>query len=400
MENISSISKDKCTGCGMCLQICPVNAIKMVANKEGFLEPKINKNKCTNCGLCYKKCPAVNKINIKRLDKPIVYAAKTTDDKLLKNSSSGGIFSIIAKYVLTNQGTVYGCAFDSELKANHIKITKEEDLSKLRGSKYVQSDTKNTFKEVKKDLSLKKLVLYSGTPCQIAGLVKFLGKNYDNLILVDFVCHGVPSQKLFQKYIKYLEDKQKSKLIYYSFRNKEKTMWGNSIKMEFENGKKKYLPAALDPFYRSYIDGVISRECCYNCKYSSDKRYSDITLMDYWGIEKEHPDFFDANGVSAVMINTKNGQDVFDSIDKSCMEYIGSSIDKVKKRNIHLSAPVKKHPLREHVYDDIDKKDFELYIKDNLRFSFRTRDVVSYMLPVKVKLLLKKTKAFINKLGR
>ena len=207
MENISKLNKNNCTGCRMCEQICPVNAIKMIENKEGFIEPVIDKTKCINCGLCSKRCPQLNEI--KREDyKMEVYAAKNKNIEEQKSSSSGGVFSVLANYVLENNGIVFGCAFNDNLIAEHIGIEDKNELYKLRGSKYVQSNTKNTFKDVKENLENSRMVLYSGTPCQIAGLKQFLGKEYDNLYTVDLVCHGVPSPKLFKKLFLYSRSSQ------------------------------------------------------------------------------------------------------------------------------------------------------------------------------------------------
>ena len=191
----------KCTGCRMCVQICPVKAIDMKENEEGFFEPIINKEKCIKCGLCFKRCPQLNDVKVgKKINSHKVFAMKNKNTEEQKNSSSGGVFSVLARYVLENNGAVYGACFDEKLKLEHIRIDKQENLYKLRGSKYLQSNTKNTFELVKNDLNKGVKVLYVGTPCQIAGLKNYLGKDYEELLLVDLVCHGVPSQKLFDKY--------------------------------------------------------------------------------------------------------------------------------------------------------------------------------------------------------
>lgn len=375
----------KCTGCRMCAQICPLNAIDMKENEEGFLEPIINKEKCIKCGLCFKRCPQLNEIKIgEKVNSPKAFAVKNKNLEEQKKSSSGGIFSVLAKYVLENNGVVYGASFDEKFKLEHIRIDKKEDLYKLRGSKYLQSNTKNTFELAKKDLNNGVKVLYVGTPCQIAGLKNYLGKDYEDLLLVDLVCHGVPSQKLFDKYLTWLKEKNNSSIIEYEFRNKEKNSWGLNLKVKFESGKERYIPANLDPYYKAFLNGSTYRECCYNCKYAKTERVGDITIADYWGIEKEHPKFYDKNGVSAVIINTNAGFRIFESI-KSKIQYINTDIEKVKVKNKNLQGPTTRNNVRDEAYKDIDIKKFKKYSKQNLKFKKDIRDIIKNLIPKAVK---------------
>ena len=389
MYNISILNKNNCTGCRMCEQICPVKAVKMIENKEGFIEPFIDNEKCINCGLCAKRCPQLNRVENDRLENIEVYAAKNKNVDEQKESSSGGIFSILAQYVLENSGIVYGCAFNEEIVAEHIGIKSKEDLAKLRGSKYVQSNTKHTFQEVKKYLEEGKLVLYSGTPCQIAGLKAFLGKEYKKLLTVDLVCHGVPSPKLFNKYIKWLEEKNKSKVKKYEFRNKEKNGWGLTAKVTFENGKVKYINSNLDPYYKTFLESKTYRECCYNCEYANVNRIGDITLADYWGIEKEHPDFLDEKGVSAVIINTKLGKRYFQYVEHK-IDYIDTDINKVKAQNLNLQKPVNRLKIRDKIYYDLSNKKFEKYVNENLKYKPNLKDIIKNKIPAKIKKRIKK----------
>ena len=200
MEEI--VSKNKCTGCTACMNVCPKNAISMVTDKCGFKYPIIDEKKCIDCGLCKKTCPILNKKNNLSINK--CYAAYSKNDEYSIHSSSGGIFPIIANYILDNNGIVIGAAFDKKMNLNHVAITKKKEIDKLRGSKYLQSDLGDIFKYVKENLKTKK-ILFVGTPCQIAGLKAYIKNDYDNLICIDLICHGVPSPKLFQKYIKELE---------------------------------------------------------------------------------------------------------------------------------------------------------------------------------------------------
>lgn len=380
----------KCTGCRMCVQICPVKAIDMKENEEGFFEPIINKEKCIKCGLCFKRCPQLNDVKVgKKINSHKVFAMKNKNTEEQKNSSSGGVFSVLARYVLENNGAVYGACFDEKLKLEHIRIDKQENLYKLRGSKYLQSNTKNTFELVKNDLNKGVKVLYVGTPCQIAGLKNYLGKDYEELLLVDLVCHGVPSQKLFDKYLTWLKKKNNSSIIEYEFRSKEKKSWGLNLKVKFESGKERYIPANLDPYYKSFLNGSTYRECCYNCKYAKIERVGDITIADYWGIEKEHPDFYDKNGVSAVIINTNAGFKAFENI-KDEVEYRDTEIEKIIAKNKNLQEPTIRNSIRNNAYKDIDRKKFINYSKKNLKFKKDIKDIIKNLIPIKIKKKIKK----------
>ena len=383
----------KCTGCRMCVQICPVKAIDMKENEEGFLEPIINKEKCIKCSLCFKRCPQLNDVEIlEKNDRPQVLAVKNKNIEEQKKSSSGGIFSVLARYVLENNGAVYGACFDEEFKLKHIRIDKQESLYKLRGSKYLQSNIKNTFELVKNDLNNGVKVLYVGTPCQIAGLKNYLGKDYEDLLLIDLVCHGVPSQKLFDKYLTWLKKKNNSSIIEYEFRSKEKKSWGLNLKVKFKSGKERYIPANLDPYYKAFLNGSTYRECCYNCKYAKIERVGDITIADYWGIEKEHPDFYDKNGVSAVIINTNAGFKAFENI-KDEVEYRDSEIEKIIAKNKNLQEPTIRNSIRNNAYKDIDIKKFKKYSKQNLKFRKNIKDIIKNLIPIKIK---NKIKRIIN----
>lgn len=379
----------KCTGCRMCEQICPVKAIDMKENEEGFFEPIINKEKCIKCGLCFRRCPQLNNVEIlEKMSEPKAFAVKNKNIEEQKKSSSGGVFSVLANYILENNGAVYGASFNEKFKLEHIRIEKKEDLYKLRGSKYLQSNTKNTFELVKKDLKNNKKVLYVGTPCQIAGLRQYLERGYENLLLVDLLCHGVPSQKLFDKYLIWLKNKNGSPIKEYKFRSKEKSIWGSSMKIKFENGKKIYVSANLDPYYKSFQNGSTHRECCYRCKYAKTERVGDITIADYWGIEEEHPDFYDTNGVSAIIISTSKGEEVFEKI-KNKIECLDTEIEKIKHKNNNLHNPTIRPSERSTVYKEIDSRDFCEKLEKNLKFKKKIIDIVKNSIPVTLKKYLK-----------
>lgn len=374
-NNVNKLNlKLECTGCRMCEQICPKNAIKMEEDEEGFIRPVVDKSLCINCGLCIKRCPQRNLLD-KNIENQTAYAAKLKDLEVLKESSSGGIFSVLANEYIKNNGKIYGAAFDEKFNVVHVGVENLEGLKRLRGSKYVQSDTANTYTEVKNDLANNIKVLYSGTACQIAGLKNFLGKNYENLLTIDIVCHGVPSPKMFRKYKEYIENKYKGKIQEISFRNKEKRGWGLNLKIKLDNGKIIREFAYVDPYYKSFVKGDTYRECCYNCIYANSERIGDITLADYWGLANVHPEFFDGRGVSAVIINTKKGMDVWNNV-KDKLEYINTSIESIKKYNPNLVGPTKKKKSRDYIYRGLDTKDFRRFCKENLKFKKKLKDEI------------------------
>ncbi len=391
MEKCINIIKDSdCCGCRACENICPKKAIKMVENSEGFLYPEVDKEKCVNCGLCTKICPWLNKIKRdKYLEKPICYAAKAKDKKIQKNSSSGGLFGVIAEYVLNNNGVVFGSTMTDKLKVKHIMIEKKEELIKIMGSKYVISDTKGIYSKVKEELLKKKYVLFSGVPCQISALLNYLQKDYENLITVEIVCHGVPSQKLFDKYIEYLENKFGGKILNYQFRSKKAANWGTfkGYAELIKDNKivNKKINADFDPYYWSFLYSKNYRESCYNCKFANNKRNADITLGDFWGIENVDLNFVDYDGVSAVILNTKKAKEYFNKISDD-VEKIEVSYEDICKSNGQLKNPSKRPAERDNWYQNINNSNF---IK-NIKISNNLRDYVKIIFPQKLKFKIKK----------
>jgi coenzyme F420-reducing hydrogenase beta subunit len=385
MINISEMNSNDCCGCRTCEQLCSQKSISFINDKEGFLVPHIEKKSCINCGLCVKKCPQLNSPQLNNSIK--VLAVKYNDDDILIQSSSGGVFVGCAGFVLENGGIVYGCAFDSNMVAKNIRINDKNQLCKLQGSKYVQSDTENTFSQAKKDLISGYFVLYSGTPCQIGGLLSYLGKEYDNLLTIEILCHGVPSPLLFKKYVIWLERKLGEKLISYNFRTKEKYSWGvtKKAKVKTEN-KEKYLTSTLDPYYSSFMSAKTLRESCYNCYYAGNKRVGDISIGDYWGILKEHKEFYSEKGVSLTLINSVKGKQFFENI-QSNFDYIESSIQKASKYNRTLIKPTKRPIERDIIYKDLDS---DGYFDKKLRVKLQLSDILKSIIPYKIKVILKK----------
>jgi len=340
-----------CTGCRACEQKCNKNAIAMQNNAEGFLYPSINESLCNKCGLCEKICPMFrDDLQNDVLD---VLAAKSLNREQMLKSASGGIFPVLAESILEQNGVVFGCAYDENWVAKHIAIENPGELHKLQSSKYVQSDTMNTFAQAKDFLEQNRKVLYSGTPCQIAGLKAFLGKDYENLATVDLICHGVPSPGLFAKYIEWLGKKMKGKIIELNFRSKERGGWDYELKTKTKTKTKtKYMNMHLNSYFLAFLKNETLRECCYSCKYACGRRVGDITIGDYWGIERIHPEFYSNDGVSAVLVNTLNGRNLWGNV-RNKIEHIQSTFEKVAKKQTMLNRPARRPVTRDTFYNTI-----------------------------------------------
>lgn len=375
-----------CCACSGCEQMCPKNCISMKPDSEGFLYPEVDESICIECGICIKHCPILT--DVSRCNIPKVYAAKYKDRGSTFKSTSGGLFIPIAKSVLSMGGVVFGCAYDENLVAKHIKVETEDELYRLQSSKYVQSDTRGIYKQVKTELQNGKEVLFSGTGCQAAGLRSFLGKDYGNLLITDIVCHGVPSPKLFKNYIDYMGKKLGGTLTSYNFRSKEKRGW--DLYYKAENGQKsKSDYGFFDPYYSAFLYCKTYRESCYECKFANKNRVSDITLADYWGIQKFHPEFFDENGVSLVLINTEKGKKYLEKI-KDKLEIIESDYNKASVMNANLVHPSKRPSCRDSIYDGFDCGNFGTYAKTKLAFKINPKTKIKKMIPLGVKRFLRK----------
>lgn len=352
MNSIGNVKEEKCFGCGACFQICPQKCIVFIENERGFLIPKKEEEKCINCGLCKKSCPYENESKKNEIKES--YAAISNYTDIIKISTSGGIFLHLAKYILLQEkGVVFGCSWNKNNEVIHIKVTDEKDLIKLSQSKYVQSNTKNTFIQVRESLQKGKKVLYSGTACQIDGLKKFLGRMNENLYTIEVACHGVPSPGLFKRYLQWFEEKEKKKIESFSFRNKIKHKTGEHFMFEvkYNDGKKKYYYANEDPYYESFLKAKILRKTCYDCKYKGKERISDITLSDYWGIHKEHKKFPAQNGASAIMISTLKGKALFEKIISE-ITYEKTNFESISKHNKSLIESPSINNLENYIIDD------------------------------------------------
>ena len=393
MSTIEILDKRNCCGCTSCVQKCPKNAIEMVEDKEGFLFPFINKEKCVNCGLCVKTCPMLNYKVEKKEQFPKAYAIKNKNQIEKIKSSSGGVFIVLAKYTIRENGVVYGASYTDKLDVKHIRIDNEKDLIKLQGSKYVQSHMNDIYSRVKDDLKNNKKVLFTGTPCQVKGLKNYLDKEYDNLITCDLVCHGVPSQKLFKKYIKFLEEKYNKKIIKYDFRNKEKNGWGLTSKVTFEDNTFKYINSDFDPYYSNFLNCNTYRESCYNCKFAQKIRPSDITLADYWGVLSIHNEFYDENGVSLILVNSEKGNEILKE-NKEFIEKIETNLDYASSCNKNLISPSTRPDKRNYIYNEIDELSPKVYFRKVLKYKVTPKKFIKLLVPNELKRCIKKIKMY------
>ena len=310
---------DKCTGCSACAAICPKQAITLAPDEWGFPRVQIDQSLCIDCGACVKVCPALQEPRRRqRLDEEAFYAAYHRDELVRSSSSSGGAFTALAEAVLRNHGAVCGAALSKkDWLVRHVVIERREELEKLRGSKYAQSRVGDVFSQVKQRLQSGQTVLFSGTPCQVAGLHLFLKREYEHLITVDIVCHGVPAPGIFVDYVGYMEGQYGAKMLDYDFRDKHWSWFRFNMKATFDNGRVYYGKWEEDKFFRGFLGDYYLREACYSCPYSKNLRYSDITLSDFWGYNRKHGGFKnDDKGISMVMLNTRSGQALFQQAKK------------------------------------------------------------------------------------
>ena len=311
LEIIKNI--DNCLGCSACKAACPVACIEMEPNDEGFYQPNADEEKCISCNKCAQICPALSPDAFQSIKG--IYYGWNKNESIRMASSSGGCFSAIAEYFINNNGVVFGAVYDSELgKVIHVGYD-DQKYYKQRKSKYVESDLQDTFSEAGKLLDSKRNVLFSGTPCQIHGLRRFLGKDYANLVTCDFICHGVPPMKPLNEHLKFLEGKYKSRISEIDFRPKTFGWSLQTLKISFQNNKKYVVPLQFEPYLSGFInENLFLKKACYTCKFRNNHA-SDIILADFWGIEKYKPEINDEKGISLVFTNSAKGQSILDEIN-------------------------------------------------------------------------------------
>lgn len=348
MDNLELVNKKvDCCGCGHCSIKCPKNAIEMKEDEYGYVYPYIHKDICINCGVCKRVCQYNKQRKKCDFDKS-AYVAVSKDEQILTTTASGGVFTSIAKSFIEKGGIVYGCALLNEKEkfiVKHIKLETIDELEKIKGSKYVQSDITSVYEEIKEELKKGNKVLFSGTPCQVAAIKEYT--NDDNLFTIDIICHGVPNNKMLNDYINYIENKEKIRIKDFKFRDKSKG-WGLNYSYTYKDSdnhkyKKKVKPSFESSYYQLFLDSYTYRDNCYSCKYANENRVGDMTIGDYWGIEIEHKELINKNiypkkGVSCVILNSPKGELMFEKYTNDVNSY-ESKFEKIKIHNHQLNNP-------------------------------------------------------------
>lgn len=363
--NGKDISTGQCYGCTACYVACPRSAITMTENEKGFLNPVVNNNLCIDCGLCQKVCTEKNFKSNKKS-----FICKCKDIEMQKASQSGGAAATISNIILDMDGVVYGAAFDTDFEAVHIRISNKKDLHKIKGSKYVQSRLEDTFKNVENDLN-NKVVLFTGTPCQVNGLLSYLKikkVNIDNLYTLDLICHGVPSVLVWREILNYYKKKYNDNIINANFRDKNIGGWGSHY-------TSIYFPEAkvIDEYHRQiFYTNLALRDSCYKCEFARMERSGDFTVADAWGIKEKDKDFYDENGVSLMMFNSPKALALYDKISEQ-MHFKEIDIADYKQGN--LQSPTKANRNVNEFWNDFKTKRFTYmirkYAKNNILLNYK-----------------------------
>lgn len=365
MQSVYS-GKEQCSGCSACYSVCPQKAISMKADEEGFLYPQIDQSACTNCKLCLKVCPFIEVGNYKYGKQIESYVAKHKSETVLKKSTSGGAFTAFSDTILNKNGIVYGADFDKNLKVIHKRAQTAVERNKMRLSKYVQSEMQDCFSQVKKDLENDDLVLFTGTPCQTAGIRSYIGDTElrKNLYICDVICHSIPSPLIWKKYKELLENEKGAKIKKIQFRSK-KYDWGR------KNSNKGFLYSVKgsseiyedDRFFELFIGRkTIARPSCSKCPFTDIKRASDLTIADYFGIKKYDVEWYDSLGVSLILVNSAKGKEIFEeSAEKLYFEK--RPLKEAVNEQQRLSAAVDFPEERSAFWKDFRKKGLSFVLK-------------------------------------
>ena len=393
---ITISDKANCSGCSACYAVCPKHCITMRPDKEGYLYPFVDVNLCINCGACDKVCPLKKPFTVNN-ENTLAFAVQNKDEIIRMQSASGGAFSAFATVVLNKGGIVFGGCFDKDFNVCHDGVSTIDDLKRLRCSKYVQSDMGNTFSKVKTLLKEDRLVLFSGTPCQVEGLNSYLRRKYDNLITLDLVCHGTPSPGLWKKYLAWNSTKEKSPITYVSFRDKHFGYAGSTMAIGFENGKTKYQSRAVQFFKYTFFQDLNSRPSCFKCHFKTIQRNADITLYDCWHVNAFDKDMDDDRGTTMVLLHTDKGKNIFDEaapLIRFCKADVKKAIDLDGVMATQCTIP---NPQREQFFKDAQDQTFEQLINKYYPLSIKKR-CIQCLKPIMYRLgILNHIKRFISK---
>lgn len=376
-----------CTGCRACEQVCPTHAISIRENSEGFAYPEVDANACIHCDLCDKHC---HLLQAKPSTEPVTVVgvmAKSSEPYI--QSTSAGVFAAIAETVLAQKGCVFGCAYDAHMKPQHRMIESMDELSMLQGSKYVESDIEDCYSQVKRQVQSGRLTLFSGTGCQVAGLNAFLGKTYDNLLTVGLICHGVPSRKLFEMHVAEVERKYNKQLTNELFRTKTKPKLGYyCFTHVFKTNKSVVERGFYYAYYRSFLNGETYRESCYECRYATTRRDEDLTIGDYWGAKRFHPEISVGSHPSVVLAHTDKGRTLLEHLPDS-LKLLPSRLEWAQAENTQLARPTARPAIRSVIFQTIAEKGYDRWERDYHRSAAYRRKWVREHIPRWVKTLAK-----------
>lgn len=371
---INIVNKEDCCGCKTCSMKCPVNCIMMIRDDEGFSYPKVDIDKCINCSMCEEVCPVLNPKCNDDIE-PEAYVAYNIDDVVRDDSTSGGVFSVLAEYVLLKDGVVFGVGFDEEFNVCHSYIEKSDDLGQFRGSKYVESNTLNTFNEVSDFLKQDRYVLYSGTPCQIEGLLNYIGNKSDKLLLVDIFCHGVGSPLYWEKYIEYQKRKYRSEIERVKFREKTYGFLSPTLAIYFNNGKVSKKGHDDDLYWRAFSNCYIFRPSCYKCKFKKKSHVSDFSIGDYWSAEGFGEKFESVNGLTLVMLHSEMAKKIVadneNKMQVSCVDInVALTINGGHQKSMYVaSSAIPKH--KDRFMSEIDNSDVNTLTKKYIPTTYK-----------------------------
>lgn len=393
--------KKDCCGCGACVNACMADAISMVEDECGFRYPQIDAGRCVSCGMCVKVCGYQDIPT--RKEALACYAAAAKNQTLLKKSTSGGVFAVLAETVLKQSGIVYGAAMPREgslFQPKHIRIDDVQMLSLLQGSKYVQSDIGLMYRDARQDLLAGKNVLFSGTPCQIAGLKKYLRKEYDNLMTAEVICHGVPSAKMFRDFIAVQEGKYQQAICEFSFRSKVVGQ-GETVCMQLADERgdvsKIYMNGHFVSYVHYFLKSYLCRINCYSCPFATKARVADLTLGDYWGFHEEYPQIKsghalnDGTGVSCVLVNSERGLKLLRACE-DVLTTMETQYEKIARHNMQLNRPCKFDPEREVIMKQYREKGYKA-VEEHYQHTCkndRLKQRLVSALPKKIKRVIKR----------
>ena len=384
LRYFSTADKAACCGCTACEQVCQVAAIHMEKDTEGFLYPVLDRQKCVECSRCNAVCPMEN--SALRDGAIEAFAAIHADENVLRASSSGGVFTAIAESVLDTDGCVFGAILENNRVVHRMAETKDE-LAAMRGSKYVQSELGNTLRHVQECLRAGRVVLFTGTPCQCAAARRIVGNAQEKLLTVDVVCHGVPSPAVFADYIQWLSEVHRSPIQFFGFRAKQTNRMGVTETYQTRNGVKMH-PAYDSRYLTGFLRGFFFRPSCYECPYATMLRSSDMTICDFWGCERYHPQLDTLKGISGVIVNTPKGKEWLERAS-GALQLNPTTVEKIAAGNANLQHPTPKPPERDRFYEDRLQMNFAELSKRYLLDDDAWKKRLIAKVPKQIKMILK-----------